>query len=298
MTRRQFAVASIATGAGFSQPAGGRFIKGICSIAFPKDMPVTGYFAAARSAGFDAVEIPLGDTIAMDTPADKLKTIADLAAKEKVQIASVWVSAPLSANPLNSPDAEKRARGVETLKRAIDIASDLRCEAMLLVPGRLGSAKLQVGYQDTWDRVTLELRKAVPYAEQKKVCITPENVWNKFLVSPLEMRAFVDQFHSSWLQMHFDTGNVMQFGFPEDWILTLGPRIRRLHLKDYKLSARAEQGRFVDLLEGDVDWKAVMAALVKVGYRGFVSPEYGPDPKDPDRLKKLSAATDKILAMA
>ncbi len=76
--------------------------------------------------------------------------------------------------------------------------------------------------------------------------------------------AFVDQFHRPWLQTHFDIGNVMQYGYPQDWILTLGTRIKRTHVKDYKLSTRTEQGRFVDLLEGDVDWKGVMAALVKV----------------------------------
>jgi hexulose-6-phosphate isomerase len=188
---------------------------------------------------------------------------------------------------------------VETVKRAIDIAAAVRCEALLLVPGRLGDGgKLRVGYQDTWDRVSAELKKVVPYAEQKRVCVTQENVWNKFLVSPLEMRTFIDQFRSPWIQTHFDVGNVMQFGYPQDWIATLGPRIRRLHLKDYKLSARAEQGRFVKLLEGDVDWREVMAALGKAGYRGFVSPEYGHDPSDPDQLKRLSAATDKILEMA
>ena len=115
--------------------------------------------------------------------------------------------------------------------------------------------------------MTAELRKAIPWAEEAKVVLTPENVWNKFLVSPIEMRTFVDQFHSPWLQTHFDVGNVMQYGYPQDWILTLGPRIKRVHLKDYKLSNRDEQGHFADLLEGDVDWKAVMAALVKAGYR-------------------------------
>jgi len=159
-------------------------------------------------------------------------------------------------------------------------------------------ARFQVGYEDTWNRITEEMRKLVPFAEQGKVILALENVWNKFLVSPLEMRAFVDQFKSPWVQTQFDIGNVMQFGYPEDWILTLGPRIKRVHLKDYKLSSRAEQGRFVDLMEGDVNWKGVMAALVKVGYRGWLSPEIGHNPNDPDQLRKLSATVDKIIGMA
>src|SRR5437660_1640165 len=117
--------------------------------------------------------------------------------------------------------------------------------------------------------------------------LTPENVWNKFLLSPLEMRSFVDQFRSPWLQTHFDIGNVMQYGYPQDWILTLGSRIKRILVKDYKLSSRASQGGFVGLLEGDVDWKAVMEALVKVDDRGYLSADIGRDKSDPDQLQKV-----------
>ena len=173
------------------------------------------------------------------------------------------------------------------------------CGVLLIYSARLGAgAKFQIGSQDTWDRVSDAFRKAIPAAESAKVILTPENVWNKFLLSPLEMRAFVDQFRSPWLQTHFDIGNVMQYGYPQDWILTLGSRIKRVHVKDYKLSTRAGQGGFVGLLEGDVDWKAVMAAFVKVDYRGYLSPEIGHDKNDPDQLKKVSLALDKILAMA
>ena len=193
---------------------------------------------------------------------------------------------------LNDPDPAKREKGVAMLKLAIDAASAIGCGAVLLVPGRLGvGTKFRIGYQDTWDRVTAELRKVIPHAAERKVMVTPENVWNKFLVSPLEMKAFVDQFASPWLQAHFDCGNCMEFGFPEDWIATLGPRIKRVHLKDYK------KREFVDLLEGDVDWKAVMQALTKAGYRGTLSPEYGGG-KDPGRLMAISRALDKILALA
>jgi hexulose-6-phosphate isomerase len=262
-------------------------------------MPLSECFLQAKNAGFDGVEIPVGREITIASTSEQVKRIGDSAQRAGVTVVSLWVSQPLSDCPLNSPDPALRAKGVEVIRKCLEFASDLNCGAMLLVPGRLGSgAKFQVGYQDTWNRVTAELRKAIPAAERAKVMITPENVWNKFLVSPLEMRAFVDQFRSPWLQIHFDIGNVMQFGYPQDWILTLGPRIRRVHAKDYKLSTRAEQGRFVDLLEGDVDWKEVMAALVKTGYRGFVSPEIGGDPRDPDKVNKVSRQLDKILSMA
>jgi hexulose-6-phosphate isomerase len=212
---------------------------------------------------------------------------------------SFWVSRPFDKTPLNHPDPAVRAQGVAALTKGIELAQQLGSGAVLTVPGRLGvGAQFNYGYQETWDRFTAELKKIIPVAAKHKVVVTPENVWNKFLVSPLEMKAFVDQFRSPWIQTHFDIGNVMQFGYPQDWILTLGPRIKRVHMKDYKLSTRDEQGRFVNLLEGDVDWKSVMAALVKVGYQGYLSPEIGHDRNDPDQLAKVSKALDRIVSMA
>ena len=293
MHRRAFLSAVAAAAPLAAAPPPARFRKGICSIIFPAGMPFEEKFRRARDAGFEGIEMRLGEEIPLETPDDELKRSAAAARAAGITVASVWCSAPLSAVPLNSPEADKRTRGVEVLKRAVDMAALLECGAVLVVPGRLGSgAKMQVGYEDTWQRVTASFRAAVPHAAARKVIITPENVWNKFLVSPLEMRAFVDQFQSPWLQTHFDIGNVMQFGYPQDWILTLGPRIRRVHAKDYKLSARAEQGRFVDLLEGDVDWKEVMAALVKTGYNGFISPEVTGD------IAQVSRSLDKILSLA
>jgi len=297
MTRRNFVAA--AAGMAAAAPPSSQFIKSICAVIFPQSMPYAECFAQAKNAGFDGIEIQLSREITEQSTPEEAKRVGEAARKAGISIASLWVSRAFDQNPLNSPDAAARERGVQSLIKAIELATHLECGALLLVPGRLGSGpRFQVGYQDTWERFTAELKKALPHAERAKVMLTPENVWNKFLVSPLEMRAFVDQFRSPWLQAHFDIGNVMQFGYPQDWILTLGPRIKRVHVKDYKLSARAEQGRFVDLLEGDVDWKGVMAALGKVGYRGFLSPEIGGDPNDPDKLKKVSLALDKILAMA
>lgn len=300
MQRRAFLAvgAAWAAGAAVAAPPA-QFRKSICSGIFPADVPLENQFRLVKDAGFEGIEVRFGEQVKPDSTADGLQRLRDAADKAGITIVSLWVSGPLGSNPLNSPDAETRARGVQAIERATECAAALGCGAMLIVPGRLGDGgTLKVGYQDTWDRVTAEFRKVVPRAAEAKVCLTPENVWNKFLVSPLEMRSFIDQFQSPWLQAHFDIGNVMQFGYPEDWILTLGPRIRRVHVKDYKLSTRAEQGRFVDLLEGDVNWKGVMAALVKVGYRGFMSPEIGYKRDVPDQLKKVSAALDKILAMA
>jgi hexulose-6-phosphate isomerase len=285
-----------ATAAGQSAP---RFRKSICSVAFPPKMPVAEKFTEAKANGFEGIELRMGDEIALDSTPDDLARLAAAAQKAGITIVSLWDSSPLSKAPLNSPDPALRAKGADAIRQAIDFAHKLNCGAILLYPGHVGyGPKLEVGYQDTWDRFTAELKKVIPDAAGAHVTLTMENVWNKFLLSPLEMRAFVDQFHSPWMASHFDMGNVMQFGYPQDWIQTLGSRIKRIHVKDYKLSARAEQGRFVPLFEGDVDFKGVMEALVAVDYRGFLSPEYGYDASDAHYLKTLSEKLDRILAMA
>ncbi|HTS26592.1 MAG TPA: sugar phosphate isomerase/epimerase family protein [Bryobacteraceae bacterium] len=299
MTRRDLLQVPLA--AAMAAPAQSRpsFIKGICSIIFPKDMPRAECFTRAKSAGFDAIEVAVGTDLPLDISRDDARRMAETAEKAGIRIATLWVSEPLHQYPLNHADPAVRARGVESIRRGIAIASDLNCGALLLYAVRLGSgAKLEVGSQDTWDRFTAELSKVVPDGERAKVFLNPEDVGNKFILSPLEMRSFVDQFHSPWVGVHFDTGNIVQYGYPEDWILTLGQRIKRIHIKDYKLGTRGEAGHFTGLLEGDVNWKAVMAALVKVGYSGFLSPEVGLDPSRPDQLKQVSLALDKILAMA
>ncbi len=295
MNRREFLAAAAVP----AIAAGARFTKSICSVIFPQGTPLAECFRRAKDAGFDAIEIRMGDEVGLDSTPEQMKQLAAESHKAGVAIASMWGSRPLSDNPINSPDPAVRARGVAAIEKCIELAHHAGCGALLIYSARLGAgAKFQIGSQDTWDRVSDAFRKVIPAAERAKVILTPENVWNKFLLSPLEMRAFVDQFRNPWLQTHFDIGNVMQYGYPQDWILTLGSRIKRVHVKDYKLSNRAGQGGFVGLLEGDVDWKAVMEALVKVDSRGYLSPEIGHDKSDPDQLKKVSLALDKILAMA
>jgi hexulose-6-phosphate isomerase len=300
MTRRQILAAPVAAAmfqAG-AQPSP-RFTKGICSIVFPRETPRPECFAQAKSAGFDAIEMAIGADFPMDISHDDARRMADAADKAGIKIATLWVSDALHQDPLNADDPASRARGVEAIRRALAIANDMNCGALLLYAVRLGSgAKLEHGSQETWDRFSTELAKVVPDGERAKVFLDPENVWNKFILSPLEMRTFVDQFHSEWVGVHFDCGNCMQYGYPEDWVLTLGKRIKRIHFKDFKLGGRGTPAGFADLLEGDVNWKAVMAALVKIGYNGPISPEIGRNRNKPDQLKEISTALDKILAMA
>jgi L-ribulose-5-phosphate 3-epimerase len=270
------------------------YVKGICSIIFPNDVPLPVKFRRAKAAGFDAMELRIGDEVSLAASAVELQTIARAASDEGIRIATLWASQPLHANPLNSADAEARARGVADLRRCVSLAHEVQCDALLLYPG---SVTKDLGYEVTWMRFTEELRKVIPMAAEARVYMNMENVWNRFLVSPLEMRSFVDQFESPWLQAHFDVGNIMQYGIPQDWIRTLGPRIRRVHVKDYKLAAGSAQGRFVDLWEGDVDWKAVMTAFRAVSYAGYLSPEISYRADQPRQLEAVSRQLDRILAL-
>ncbi|MFB3825776.1 MAG: sugar phosphate isomerase/epimerase family protein [Bryobacteraceae bacterium] len=297
MNRRE--LLALAGAAAVPPPSGARFRKGIWCMAFPRTMPYLDCFRQLRHAGFEGMDLQLGQHVKLSSTTGEVERLADDARKAGVTIVSMYVAEGLNENPLNHASPEVRARGLAAIEKAIEIAAILDHCPLLLVPGRLGNgAKFQFGYQATWDRTSAELRKVVPKAAAAKVVIGPENLWNKFLVSPLEMRAYIDQMKSPWFKVHFDVGNPLQYGYPQDWILTLGKRITRVHLKDYKLSARSEQGRFVDLLEGDVDWKEVMAALKQIGYAGFLSAEAGHNPDDPDQLKNISHAVDKILEMA
>src|SRR5262245_30102369 len=192
MTRRELLAGSLAAAPICARAQSGpRFTKGICSVIFPREMPRAECFVQAKSAGFDAMEVAIGPDIALDASRDDVRRFADGADKAGIKIATLWASEPLLRNPINSPDAAVRARGIEVLRRAIAIARDLNCGALLLYAVRLGNGpKLEVGSQETWDRYTAALKEVMAEAERARVFLNPENVSNKFLLSPLEMRSF------------------------------------------------------------------------------------------------------------
>ena len=174
MTRRQILAAPLAAAAfrASAQPSP-RFTKGICSIIFSKEMPRSECFAQAKSAGFDAIEVAIGTDLSLDISHDDARRMADAADKSGIRIATLWVSEPLHQNPLNAADPAVRARGVEAIRRAIAISTDLNCGAILLYAVRLGDgATLEYGSQETWDRMTAELTKVVPDAERRVADLT------------------------------------------------------------------------------------------------------------------------------
>lgn len=200
------------------------------------------------------------------------------------------------AKPLSDPNPAVRATGLEALKQSLRDAHAYGATSVLLVPAVVNK---QVSYADAYTRSQAEIRKAVPLAEELGVTIAIENVWNQFLLSPLEAARYVDEFNSPRVGWHFDIGNVINYGWPEQWIRILGKRIAKLHIKEYSRSKRDKSGPYagfaVPFLEGDNDWPSIMKALDEIGYNGWGISEQGGG-GDLAGLKDLSERMDRMFA--
>jgi L-ribulose-5-phosphate 3-epimerase len=164
-------------------------------------------------------------------------------------------------------------------------------EAVLVVPAVVNP---EISYREAWERSQKQIRKLLPVAEEVKVTIAIEEVWNKFLLSPLEMARYIDEFRSPWVKCWFDVGNVVFYGYPQDWIHTLGKRIARVHLKDFKVTHSCYE--WVDLGDGEVMWLAVRQALIDTGSTGPVICELKSG--DEAYLRDLSRRIDRLLLQA
>lgn len=274
--------------------------KGINIWSFP-DMPLDKCFALAKDAGFEGVELGLtecGEVGLESTEAELLRVKAS-AKDSGIELYSVATGLYWD-NWLTSDSSVERERAKDIVKRHLLVAKTLGCESILVVPGSVNadfvSREKVVDYLDAYNRsldAFLELRS---YAEDAGVSIGIENVWNKFLTSPIEMRDFIDKIGSDFVGSYLDVGNVLFNGYPEHWIKILGKRIKKVHFKDYRKDAGGLHG-FVDLLSGDVNYPAVTDALNGIGYDGWVSAEMIPNYKYyPEALiYNTSLAMDKIL---
>ncbi len=223
-------------------------------------------FQAVKAAGFDGVEV--------DSHMDRKEVLAARDATGLI-IPSVCDSKHWQFI-LSSPDPEVRKKGVDALIVALEDAKAFGGDTVLLVPGRVTQ---DISYDQCWDRSVAEIRKAIPVAEKLGVKIAVENVWNSFLLSPLEAARYVDQFQSPAVGFYFDIGNIVAFGWPEQWIRILGKRIAKIHIKEYSRKLRDTKGMGagfdVKLREGDVNWSAVMKALDEAGYHSWANVEMG-----------------------
>ena len=146
-------------------------------------------------------------------------------------------------------------------------------------------------YREAWTRSQKQIHKLIPLAEQLKVVIAIEEVWNKFLLSPIEMATYIDEFHSPWVKAWFDVGNVLLYGYPQDWIRTLGTRIVKVHLKDFK--RMDDKYAWVNLGDGDTDWSEVRKAFAEIGFSGSATVEL--DGGDEAYLRDVSRRVDRLV---
>ena len=199
--------------------------------------------------------------------------------------------------PLSHPDAVTRQEGIDGVIVALEDAAAYGTDAILLVPGIVSDT---VTYEECWNRSVEGIRKLLPVAERLKVKICLENVWNNFLISPMEALYYIDQFRSPYVKFYLDCGNILVYGWPEQWIKILGERIGRIHIKEFSKKIADQEGRNAGfrapLTEGDVDWTKVMAALRQNYQNVWLTTEQG-NSRTPGELKDLSTRFDKILSM-
>jgi hexulose-6-phosphate isomerase len=193
--------------------------------------------------------------------------------------------------PLNSTDPQVVAASMKGMETSLRNAKLWGAQTVLLVPAVMSA---QTSYRDSWTRSQAQIRKLIPMAQEYKVVIAVEDVWNKFLLSPKEFAEYVDEFKSPWVKAYFDVGNIVLYGYPQDWIRTLGKRIDKLHFKDFRFQKR--QAEFVPLREGDIDWKEIYKALVEIGYKGTATVEV--QGGDKAAIAEISRRVDLILTGA
>jgi len=266
--------------------AGGRIKKAVQIYMLPKNLSYADRFKLAGDVGFEGVE---AQTMEDPKVAEEIKKASEDA---KVPIHSVMNMAHWK-NPLSSSDPAVVEKSLDGMKTSLHNAKLWGAGTVLLVPAVVNP---DTSYQDAWTRSQKNIRTLIALAEELKVIIAIEEVWNKFLLSPLEMAKYVDEFKSPWIKSYFDVGNVVIYGYPQDWIHTLGKRFVKVHLKDFKVLSHGFspfQAEFVNLGDGDIDWAAVRKAFAGVGYTGYATTEI--DPGDEAYLRDVVKRVDKLV---
>ncbi|MCL2740608.1 MAG: sugar phosphate isomerase/epimerase [Oscillospiraceae bacterium] len=229
----------------------------------------------AKEAGFDGIELAMAEKgeLSLESDDGEAAGLREYARSIGIGISGLATGLYWKYG-VASNDGVIRRKAKDILRKQLALAKSLGADNVLFVPGTVGPQEGgEVRYDDAYDRTLEALAEAAPIAEGMGVRIGVENVWNKFLLSPLEARDLLDKVASPYVGFYLDVGNLIQFGFPQQWIRILGSRIVNVHVKDCR--ANLGYSGFVDLLAGDVDFREVMAALGEVGYDGYLNAEMG-----------------------
>lgn len=255
--------------------------KGVLLSMISDKLSYADRFKMARDTGFEVVQAP---TTPDEQEAEEVKSAADAAG---IRIDSV-MNMDHWKYPLSSSDPSVVEKSLTGMRTSLHNAKLWGSDAVLLVPAVVDA---QTSYRDAWTRSQAQIRTLIPLAEELKVAIAIEDVWNKFLLSPLEMATYVGEFQSPWIKAWFDVGNVVIYGYPQDWIRTLGKSIAKVHLKDFK--GTRDSFSWVNLGDGDIDWAAVRQAFRDVGYSGSAIVELKAG--DEAYLRDVSQRVDRLL---
>lgn len=283
--------------------------KSINQWCFPTEWSWKDVFGLAQKAGFDAIELcvdyppffeamatqgrdgiiaeiakTVGSTLgkskalSYDNPEGRFKEVKQMAADNGIAVSSLLTFAQFHYT-LTHPDDKIWNTGIDLMLRLMDFALIMGAPNLLVVPGMVDST---VSYDFGYKRLEEAFWKLKDAAEEKKIGLGLENIWGKILYSPLEMRDFVDKFNSPYIGVHFDVGNVIQYGYPEQWISILGKkRLFNIHLKDYSEKIN-NMHAFTYLFQGSVPWGRVMDSLREIGYEGYLIAEVPPYPFCPE----------------
>ena len=266
--------------AGLTSAAPGPLKKAVLISMLPKELTYPDRFKLALDTGFEGLE---AQTVADEKEADLIK---EASVKTGLRIHSV-MNMDHWKFPLSSGDPAVVDRSIKGMITSINNARLWGADTVLLVPAVVDP---KTSYRDAYARSQVQVRKLIPIAKEARIVIAVEEVWNKFLLSPVEFAKYIDEFNSPWVRAYFDVGNVALYGYPQDWIRTLGRRIVKFHLKDFNTETR----QFVPLREGSVDWVEVRAAIREIGFGGYLTVELKGG--DESYLRDVSARVDKIFA--
>ncbi len=238
------------------------------------DLSVEDKLRMVKDVGFAGVEVP---AVRADRPSFDPKELARASEKTGVAVHGVTMA--------GHPD----------VREVIDQAAMYGATSVLYVVRADENAPFMEHYRKTQE----EIRVGIPRAEEKKVPILVENVWASFLIEPLTMARYIDEFDSPYVGAYFDVGNVMRWGWPQHWIEVLGKRIGKIHIKEYSLKTAMKEGMYkgfdFPIGEGDIDWARVREELKKIGFNGWATSEVRGG--DRDRLAEISSEMDRVLAL-
>jgi len=260
-----------------------KLYKAVLITMLPKNLSDAEKFRLAKRCGFEGIEArwPIKDLKDLKAAAEQAK----IAREEGVPIHSLlygWWP------PFTDRDPKVVRKSIEEMQDALRCAQAMQADAVLLVPTRVTE---DFRYQDAYKWSQEYVSRLIPTAQETGVIIAVEDVWSKFLLSPLEFARYIDELDSPWVRAYFDVGNIIIYGYAQDWIRTLGKRIVKLHLKDFKRKGY----EWTNLLDGDVNWPEVRKALDEVGFSGWMTAEL--ERGDEAYLTDVAKRIDRIIAM-